>query len=554
MAESGNVRFRSAGLPPWWNEAPVRWRELLLLLTVIVAADVLVYRGHGFTGLAVFLAVAPLLLAVGAPRPRIGLDFITATTLLMVAAIRLSWLGSVALLFTGCVLLVVVGMTLAGRTPYFAWVGHYLLQIVPAGLLGLIQYGGELGQPKLTVSRTALLGIALPAAAVLAFGTIFVMANPDLANLVGENISRLAEWFEGSLADFLPQPVQVLFWIAVAWFTVGLWRPLPLVESIDTRTDGAIDDGSDSRVEVATQPESPFYSAYRNTFLSVVILFGMYLVFEFRTLWFREFPDGFYCSGYAHQGAAWLTFALALATVVLSMIFRGQVLQDPRCSRLRRWGWLWSAENGLLALAVFNRLGIYVQFNGMTRMRVVGVLGICSVIVGFLLVLRKVTKNHSFLWLLRRQMWTVCFFVWLFLVLPVDLLVHSANTQWVLAGHTAPAVQISEHPLDAGGLCAIAPLLRCDDPIIRNGVRALYARAAIEEFGLPTSGESTQRYASNPNEFSPDFKRHWTAYQGARQCLLEKLRATRELWSPFEDGSQRATALGEFHSYTKQWW
>lgn len=554
MADSGNVQFRSAGVPPLWNGAPVRWRELVILLVVIVIADAAVYHGHGFTGWAALLAVLPVLLAIGAPRPRIGLDFIVATTLLMIAAIRLSWLGSIALVLTGCMLLVVVGMTFAGRTPYFAWVGHYLLQIVPAGLLGLIQYGGQLGQPKLTVSRTGLLGIALPAGAVLAFGTIFVMANPDLANLVGENITHLVKWFEDSFANVLPQPVQVLFWIAVAWFTVGLWRPLPLVESRDTRNDGSSDDRNDSQTEVATQAESPFYSVYRNTFLSVVILFSLYLVFEFRTLWFREFPDGFYYSGYAHQGAAWLTFALALATVVLSMIFRGQVLQDPRCSRLRKWGWFWSAENGLLALAVFNRLGIYIQFNGMTRMRVVGVLGICSVIVGFLLVLRKVTKNHRFLWLLRRQIWTVCFFVWLYLVLPVDLLVHSANSHWVLAGHKAPSVQISEHPLDAGGLCAIAPLLNCDDPILRDGVRALYARAAIEEFGLPTSGERPRKRYSNTNEFSPSFQRHWTAYQGARQCLLEKLRATEKFWSPFEDSSRRAAALHEFHVYTKQWW
>jgi len=67
----------------------------------------------------------------------------------------------------------------------------------------------------------------------------------------------------------------------------------------------------DSETEVA---RSPLYSAYRNTLMTLIVLFTIYLVFEFITLWRREFPPGFYYAGYAHQGAAWLTFALALAT------------------------------------------------------------------------------------------------------------------------------------------------------------------------------------------------------------------------------------------------
>ena len=63
-------------------------------------------------------------------------------------------------------------------------------------------------------------------------------------------------------------------------------------------------------------------------------LFAVYLALQFQTLWFRVFPKGFYYSGYAHDGAAWLSAALALATAALSAIFRGAVLQDPRLPRL----------------------------------------------------------------------------------------------------------------------------------------------------------------------------------------------------------------------------
>ena len=152
---------------------------------------------------------------------------------------------------------------------------------------------------------------------------------------------------------------------------------------------------------------SPLYAACRNTLVTVIVLFAIYLVFEFKTLWWRVFPPGFHYSGYAHEGAAWLTVALALATLILSLAFRGSILLDPRLRALRRWAWIWSLENVLLAIAVYHRLYIYIGFNGMTRMRIVGIFGISAVLVGFLLVLWKIAHHRGFLWLLRRHLWTV---------------------------------------------------------------------------------------------------------------------------------------------------
>ena len=63
-----------------------------------------------------------------------------------------------------------------------------------------------------------------------------------------------------------------------------------------------------------------YYAAVRNTLACVIGLFAVYLAFEFATLWFREFPKGFYYSGYAHQGAAWLTAALALGMRPLQVL------------------------------------------------------------------------------------------------------------------------------------------------------------------------------------------------------------------------------------------
>jgi len=269
-------------------------------------------------------------------------------------------------------------------------------------------------------------------------------------------------------------------------------------------------------------------------------LFALYLLFEFQTLWGRVFPPGFHYSGYAHEGAAWLTVALALATALLSIVFRGRMLSDPRLSRLKRLAWLWSLENLLLAIAVYHRLWIYTGFNGMTRMRVVGLLGMTSVVAGFVLVVWKINRQRSFRWLIRRQLWTVAFALYLYCVLPVDGWVQYYNVSSILSGQPAPSVQIVAHETSDEGWLQLEPLLTCEDVVIREGVSALLADRRIE-LELAASLEA-----------SPE---HWTARQFARERLRAMLNHHRRDW-PDDAGAAaaRRAALERFREYAMQWY
>jgi hypothetical protein len=270
----------------------------------------------------------------------------------------------------------------------------------------------------------------------------------------------------------------------------------------------------------------------------VIALFAVYLVFEFATLWFHKFRKGFYYSGYAHQGAAWLTLALALATLVLSLILRGRILSDPRLSRLRRLAWIWSMENLLLAVAVYHRLYIYIRFNGMTRMRTVGIFGISCVVAGFILVVWKIARNRDFVWLLRRHLWALALTAYLYTLWPVDTIVHGYNVRRILSGDPAPSVQISVHPISSEGVLSLLPLVECDDEIIREGVRALLAQRLDE-------AESLARRRR---------RQGWTTFQIADRVVLEGLRAARGSWAEYGDLKKRKAALSAFHEYAYQWY
>jgi len=507
-------------------------REVLATLALVVLCDITIYRGHGFAGFALLFAVSPVLLWFGTPRVQNRVFIGAVAMLLAVLAVKMVWCGSTLLVAAGFVLLVAFAMALSGQTPYIFELVVFSSQTVRAGFDGLNHYGRSLAKVGFPFQRAPWLNVVLPLLALLVFGMIFILANPDLM----ASFSKNAELFISSLRDWLVHfsLFEVLFCVAAAWISVGLLRPY--IGRI--LRDGSARPAERGSVEGSHQPAA-LYTAVRNTLVTVIALFATYLVFEFKTLWFREFPEGFYYSGYAHEGAAWLTVALALSTVVLSLVFRGSILQDPRLPQLRWLAWVWSIENFVLALAVVNRLFIYINFNGMTRMRIVGMFGIASVVVGFILVLWKIAHNRDFVWLVRRHQWTVALAVYLFALTPVDAIVVSYNVRRILAGDPAPSVQISVHPISAEGVTLLRPLVNCDDPIIREGVLAILA----------------QRDEKATAEATANRKKGWTTFQIADRTVRKELLEYREYWANYQaDAVSRDKALRRFHDYAYQWY
>lgn len=515
-------------IKPSASRVPIGPREILAVILIVALCDLTIYRGHGMAGFALVFLAAPVLLLFGSYRPRVGLSCGIVSLMLVLLAGKMVWYGTPLLVAAGFALLVAFAACLTGRVPYVTTIVLFASQTIGAGLEGLVHYGRSTQVP---VPRRRWLNVLLPVAALLLYGVIFVLANPNVVAFFSERAAILFENLRDWLLIF--SPLEVGFWIAVAWLAVGLLRPW---------VNGSLF-GTDAEQE-PDEPDLPpvtslFFSAWRNTLVAVIGLFAVYLVFEFATLWFRDFPEGFYYSGYAHEGAAWLTFALALATAMLSLIFRGEVLRDPRLNKLRWLAWIWSIQNLVLALAVYNRLLIYVDFNGMTRMRTVAFFGVTAVVVGFLLVLWKIHYNRDFTWLVRRHLWTLAIAVYLYAMTPVDALVTSYNVARILAGDPAPSVEISVHPISSEGVLLLRPLVESNNEIIRDGIAAMLAQRQEEAEAAATNRE----------------RQGWTAFQLADSVVLDGLRASSGTWREFTvDREKRGRALRRFHAYAYQWY
>jgi Domain of unknown function (DUF4173) len=504
----------------------------LALVVVLLAglADVTVYRGEGFAGVAVLLVGAPLLMCVAALRLRLLGPTGLLLVMLALLAAKLVWCGSVLAVAVGLAWLAAFAMSLSGQRPYVIETVVFASQTIRSGYAGLGRQWAATRAGLPSIRTTGWPSVVLPLVALAVFGMLFVLANPDLMAAFGESAERFFRWLRGWLLEYGPRPTEVLFWLAVIWVATGALRPL----ARETAAQPVFPEDRASSAR-ASQGPAALYAAYRNTLIAVVALFAVYLVFEFRTLWFREFPPGFHYSGYAHEGAFWLTVTLALATAMLSVVFRGSVLHDARLPVLRRLAWIWSAENFLLAIAVYHRLWIYVGFNGMTRLRVVGFLGISAVVAGFVLVLVKIARRRDFVWLVRRQLWALALFVYLYAVLPIDMIVMRYNVERILVGDPAPSVQITVQPIDAQGLLMLPPLLDAENETIGEGVRAVLSQ---EHERLATA----ERGAS-----------HWTAFQWAERRLGRRLRALGERLR-FASDAERAQALRVFSGYAYRWY
>ncbi len=522
---------RSWQRPESTPQPPVQLREIVAVLLLVALCDITIYRGYGFAGYALLFVLAPVLIFIGSFRRDRSWQLWTISGMLAVVAIKLLWQGSLLLVSSGVVLLIAFSMSAAGQRPFLLEVIVFGSQTIRAGFDGLAHYGRNLKQIGAPLLNIPWLGVILPAAAFVVFGMIFVLANPNLVASFSEGAEmvfrRLSDW----LIHF--SFFEIVFWIAIGWISIGLLRPAV----VRATNDFGLDRDPPANSKLAGRAD--LYVAYRNTLVTVIGLFAVYLVFEFATLWFREFPPGFYYAGYAHEGAAWLTVALAMATVVLSLVFRGRILRDLRLPNLRKLAWIWSIQNFILALAVYNRLFIYIGFNGMTRMRMIGLFGITTVVVGFGFVLWKITRDRDFTWLLRRHLLTLGAAVYLFAVTPIDMIVYRYNVSQILAGNLTASVQITEHPLSDEAILQLRPLLQCQDPIIRDGIRAMLA----------------ERQATVESRVQRDNRDGWTTYQTSRRSVLEQLRAASPNWSDYSiDHSQRDAARTRFRDYAYQWY
>lgn len=188
-------------------------------------------------------------------------------------------------------------------------------------------------------------------------------------------------------------------------------------------------------------------------------------------------------------------------------------------------------------------------------MRVVGLLGVSAVVIGFCLVIIKIARTYSFEWLIQRQLWALGLALVVYAVLPVDWLVHSYNARQVLTGKLAPSVQMIAHATRADGMLQILRLIDCEDSEIREGVRALAAEWSYDlDQGIPTGRRWKPNQLSGQVRQSTQHIKNWSNFQLSETWLREKLDAHSSKYALYADEGNRKQQLKRFYEYAYQWY
>lgn len=520
--------------------------ELLMVVLLILATDIaLLQRNAGYAGWSLWGAIvgAFLLLGIGV-RSLVGLRsrwtwFLTGT--IFISSIRLVWQGDWLIVIALLLQLILLAMALHGLKlrglPFTA----FLVGWLPSGFVALPEALYCLSGCTSDRVRRRYLEWGVPLLFGGIFAGIFLKANPDsfirFWDLCSSYLESVSLWFHD--VTF----ARVFVWSLVCLAGLGALLPKLMPEIVSSERYSPLSGQALAGFD-GDRSDVVHYLTFRNTLGLLIGIFGIYLFLEFQSMWFREFPEGFYYSGYAHQGAAWLTMALGLTTIVLSIVFyhasptpMHQVSRHVR--RLRSLGIVWFCQNLLLAMCVYNRLFVYIGFNGMTRLRVLGLLGITCVMVGLVLVLVRVYRGWTFTDLVYRQFWTMATFLLAFLLLPTDTIVYRYNVRCIEMLNARPSVQIVAHRMSPSGYLELLPLVDASDEVVREGVRALLAEEMIN---IKNRVESTE-----PN---------WRSYQYIEGRLIERLESIRseKLTTYLDSEIKRNQAKERFRGYAMQWY
>ena len=451
------IPWAPVGAPPRPRTMPARPREIFAAIALVVAADLALWSGKdvgvGGFGAAAFFVAVPAILLVAARARRMTLRLGAILAMFGAIAARCAFAPGPGAVLLGLVGVFALAITMRNRSTFLTDIASSFgstFVTIPQRLEAM-----ALGVRKHFISTRegprSLSHVLIPAALVSTFVAIFGFANPLVARWLS-GLTRLAG---------APAPGRVVTWALLLFGAVLLVRPA--IRRSSAR-DGAETTGTTTRGALIVA---------RNALVPLNAVFFVYNALDATYLWAGAPPPGVSERQYAHEGAAWLTLALALLTVVVGVMFRGSLAHDPRgrMARVLAFGWL--AQGLVLALGTFRRLAIHITTSGLSNVRILGMFGTAVVALGLVLVGVKLSRRLSFMWLLRRQLDALVLAVLLFSILPTHRISAPVNVSRVMAHEYQALVNIEEQASEVESAAALLPLLDHDDERIRRGVAAL---------------------------------------------------------------------------------
>lgn len=147
---------------------------------------------------------------------------------------------------------------------------------------------------------------------------------------------------------------------------------------------------------------------------------------------------------------------------------------------------------------------MYIDYNGLTRLRIVGLYGILLIVVGLSVMVWKVGRSQSFMWIIRRDLLAFWAALVILALTPRDTICWKYNASRVMDGDLKPLALLTVQKISPEGYPPLLRLLDHREAWVREGVAAFLGRYSERLFS-----------ESVPN---------WTGWQGAHTWARWELR------------------------------
>lgn len=353
--------------------------------------------------------------------------------------------------------------------------------------------------------------IVIPLAVSVVFVVVFAAANPVVSREIAALWDRLTAILT-RLSDYLNLR-RFLFWCLWLLVFAALIRPVVRSAAIDRfmKLDLRLE-----RRSMTPRLEDNFLAAHI-TLVCVNVIFLVYNGTDAIYLYLkRTLPAGISWTAYTHAGCGWLTFGLFLSTLVLGIIFWNGLNFHPRAGVLKRWAYVWIAQNAVLAIGALRRIAMYIDFSGLTHLLLTGVYGSLLVMVGLVIMTVKIDRNRNAAWLVRKYVAAFAAALLVLVLTPHGWVCASYNVPRILAGkpHALWPVVLKKLPADA--LPPLIPLLdyRRDDgdaakeKLVREGIAAILGQRLVR--------------------LEAEEGRSWSRWQASSWWALKRLRGVQD--------------------------
>jgi hypothetical protein len=495
---------------------PVRWWDSLLLGLIVTAADVGIYKAPGGSGSGLLLAVSLFVLLASQRKWMNVAQLMLGGSVLAMAGLMV-WHHWGLLYIVGWIALFVLSMKLS-RPDWFgldAFLAIFCtLKWAPMRFAGHFykknlfkrQHSSAATRKKWSVSI-----VLIPAAICGVFVLVFSAANPVISKMLAELNTGIADFFT-NIGQYVSGG-RILFWGLMFLLGAVLIRPVKKCLLADELA--ACDETLADKHE-QIKDDSVFATSLV-TLISVNILFAAYNAMDSVYLYFKAtLPKGISWTDYTHQGCGWLTIALFFSSLVVGYIFNSRLNFHPRAKVLRWLAYSWSLLNGILAVGSLRRMQMYIDYSGLTHLRITGVLGTLLVASGMGIMVYKIYAGRNSVWLLRRYVLAFGIAVLTLALIPSGYICATYNVQKVQEYKPRALRPIFLKELSPEALPPLIELLdykRADgdvrrEKLVREGIAAILGQHL----------EQLEKKAGVP----------WSQRQLSADWALKKLRPVRE--------------------------